>query len=412
MESLKRFEARSSKAKMSVIEARDTTDPALVTQMLMPLLEAIGTSVEVSRLRKRVRDDVNLQNAELPWRRLPLWLILRVSIQRQLCLVLGKEPGQACYKFLICFVLAKLLEDCAGQLAPELTVILRNKLCRRLAKLEMDKNRVTSAAAVYNQLFDSIGPVLKGIIEKATVHVESAWTNFKTVIARPIPLLPSHADEQALKLSLPNSGNYLCNLLALPPSGLRDPAPLHVTSMCDNGAIEPVTKFTDRYFSLVRLEDSIEKERAPSPESVIDCEVRCQQLAKSIIDVFTQVGDAYDSNPEQMSILIISLFDLWVQMDRCAIRACPILHDYAPAFNPELLDVLHLSKLSSMQRLQDIQCYLQRRHSNCRFGHKTIFSEPDRNCFAARYVEQSAPLHELQQQIKEASSKSRVKKET
>ena len=117
MESLKRFEARSVKAKVSVIEARDTTDLALVTQMLIPLLEAVGSSVEVPRLRKRVRDDVNIQNAEFLWRRLPFWLVLRVAIQHQLCVVLGNEPGLACYKFLICTVLAQLLEDCAGQLA-------------------------------------------------------------------------------------------------------------------------------------------------------------------------------------------------------------------------------------------------------------------------------------------------------
>jgi hypothetical protein len=147
---LKRFEARSAKAKVSVIEARNTTDPALVTQLLMLLLGAVRSSVDVSRLRERMRDDFNIQNTEFPWRRLPFWLVLLVAIQRQLCLVLGNEPGWACYKFLICTVLAQLLEDCAGQLAPELTVMLRAKLCRCLAKLEMDKTRVYSASAVYN----------------------------------------------------------------------------------------------------------------------------------------------------------------------------------------------------------------------------------------------------------------------
>ena len=169
MESLKRFEARSAKAKASVIEARDTTDPALVTQMLMPLLEAVGSSVDVPRLRKRVRDDVNIQNAEFPWRRLPFWLVLRVATQRQLCLAFGNETGRACYKFLICTVLAQLLEDCAGKLAPELTMMLKAKLCRRLAKLEMDK---TQTSAVYKRLFGSIGPMLKGIIKKATEQVD------------------------------------------------------------------------------------------------------------------------------------------------------------------------------------------------------------------------------------------------
>ena len=105
MESLKRFAALSVKAKASVIETRDTTDPALVTQMLMPLLEAVGSSVDVPRIRKRVRDDVNIQNAEFPWRRLPFWLVLRVATQRQLCLTLGNETGRACYKFLIYTIL-------------------------------------------------------------------------------------------------------------------------------------------------------------------------------------------------------------------------------------------------------------------------------------------------------------------
>ena len=411
MESLKRFQAHSAKAKVSVIEDRDTTDPALITQMLMPLLEAVGSSTEVPRLRKRVRDDVNIQNAQFPWRRLPFWLVLRVAIQRQLCLVQGSESGRACYKFFICTVLAQLLEHCTGQLAPELTVMLRAKLCRRLAKLEMDKTQVCSASAGYNQFFDSVGPMLKGIIEKTTVQVESAWARFKTTITRPIPALPPYAGEQALYLSLSNSEKYLGDLLALSPSQRRNPASLHLP-LSGDGTMEQVTKFADRYFSLARLEERIESERKLSPEPVADFETRCVQLAKSIFDVFTVVGDAYDSNPEQMSIFILNLFGLWIQMDKYAIRACPLLRDYAPAFDPELLDALHLPTLSSMQRLQDIQSHLRSRYSDCQFAHKTIFSEPDGNCFAARYVGQSAPLRKLQKQIEKASSESRENKES
>ena len=66
MESLKCFEAYSTKAKASVIEAQDTMDPALIMQMLMPLLEIVGSSVNILRLRKQVQDNINIQNAELP----------------------------------------------------------------------------------------------------------------------------------------------------------------------------------------------------------------------------------------------------------------------------------------------------------------------------------------------------------
>ncbi|OCK76192.1 hypothetical protein K432DRAFT_428888 [Lepidopterella palustris CBS 459.81] len=409
MESLERLEAHSSKAKASVIEVRDTTDPALVTQMLMPLLEAVGCSVDVPRLRKRVRDDVNIQNGELPWRRLPFWLVLRVATQRQLCLALGSETGRACYKFLTCTVLAQLLDDCAGELAPELTVMLKAKLCRRLAKLEMDKTQVCSASAAYKQLFGSIGPLFKGIIEKATEQVESAWTNFKKTITRPIPKLPSRADEHALCLSLPNSWEYLSSLLTLPHAKPTYPASLHFPPSSD-GAIEQVQKFTDRYFNLARLESRIEAERPSAPESVAGCEVRCLEIGESIADLFTAVGSAYDSNPEQISIFILNLFDLWVQMDKCAVKACPLLRDYHPVFTPELLDVLHLPTLSGMQRLQDIQSHLRDRRRNCRFTHKTIFSEPDKDCFAARYLKQSDRGRILRQQIENASDRSRENK--
>ena len=333
MESLKRFEARSAKASISIVEARDTTDPALITQMLMPLLEAVGSSVDSPRLRKRVRDEVNIQDAEFPWRRLPFWLVLRVATQRQLSLALGDLRGRVCYKFLICTVLAQLLEDCAGQLAPESTVMLKAKLCRRLAKLEMDKNRSDSSPVIYKILFDSTGPLLKDIIERATQQVESAWANFKRAIVRPIPSLPPRADEQALHLSLQNSGTYLSNLLIPPRAQRRDPASRHIPPSGD-GTMEQVTKFTDRYFSLARLERRIQKERNKTPQPVADCQARCLELARLIIELFDVVGDAYESNPEQMSIFILSLFDLWVQMDECAVRACPLLGRLRPTFQP------------------------------------------------------------------------------
>jgi len=411
MESLERFRARSSKAKTSVVEARDTTDPAIVTQMLMPLLEAVGSSIDVPRLRKRVRDDVNIQDAKSPWRRQPLWLILRVATQRQLCLTLGNATGRACYKFLICTVLAQLLEDCVGQLAPELTMMLKAKLSRRLAKLEMDKTQTYSPFAVYKQLFDSMGPLFKGIMEKATEQVELAWASFRRTTTRSIPTLPPHADEQALHLSLPNSGKYLHDLFTLPHPPWTHSASLHVPPLGD-GTMMEVRDFTDRYFDLIRFESKIEAERKSSPERVAACQAACLELAESITHLFTLVGSAYDSNPEQMSIFILNLFDLWVQMDECTVKACPLLRDYHPVFIPELLDALHLPTLKSMQRLQGIQRHLLDRCQNCRYSQKTILSEPDKDCFAARYFDQSAQLRNLQQRIENASTRSRENKKS
>ncbi|KAK6605240.1 hypothetical protein H4I95_05046 [Botrytis cinerea] len=375
-ESLSRFVARSNKAEVHVVEARGTTDPALIVQMLMPLLEAIGSSVEVPRLRKRVRDDVNFHNAESPWRRLPFWLILRVAIQRQLCLDLGTKA----------------------------------KLCRRLAKLEMDKARVYRDSAVHKHFFDSINKMLKKIIKDTTDKIESAWANFKTNITRSIPLLPTYADEKDLNLTLPNSRGYLCNLLALESNQQRKPTSVHI-SLLDDSSIKDFTDFTDRYFSLIQLEKNTEQERMSLYDSGGDFEARCIQSGNLICEMLIKVGDTHDSDPEQMSIFILNIFENWVQMDRRALRACPLLCEYAPVFNPGLLDVLQLHTLSNMTRLQDVQRYLHSRLNDCRFAHKTIFSEFSEDCFAAQFVKKSVPLSRLQEKIDEESLKARTKKE-
>ncbi|CZS92499.1 uncharacterized protein RAG0_03102 [Rhynchosporium agropyri] len=406
IESLKRFEARATKADTLLIEARDTTDPALISQMLMPLLEAIGSVVETPRFRKRVRDDVNIDKAEFPWRRLPLWLILRVTLQHQLCLALGNEEGRAYYKFFICVVLAKLLKDCIGLLSQELITLLKVKLCRRLAKLEMEESQL-GQSNTYERLFDLMGPFMKDIVEGVNAQIESAWTNFKTNITRPIPMLPHRAKEQALQLSLPNSSAYLDHLVAEPRLEMSKLVAIHRPPP-NNGSMKQVTMFSDRYFKLADREMFIENEGVLALNNIDDCQRRCLDLAASIMDFLASVGDAYQSDTEQMSIFILNLFDLWVQMDKWALIACPLLCEYPLVFRSELLDVLQLPQLSSMQRLRKIQAHLLTRSSNSAFGNKTIFSEAeDSNSFPVQYLQQSQPLRELQRQIETASLKAR-----
>ncbi|PQE19066.1 p-loop containing nucleoside triphosphate hydrolase protein [Rutstroemia sp. NJR-2017a BBW] len=410
-ESLHQFRAHVFKARASVIEARDTTDPCLITQMLLTLLEAVGSPVDVPRFKKRVQDEVNIQDAELPWRRLPFWLVLRVSIQRQLCLALGNDSGRAHYKFFMCTILAELLGECAEQLPPELTMTLKAKLCRRLAKLELDKHQTPSAEAIYDQLFSLMGPRFTTTVQIATDQIESAWANFKRLVTRKITPLPIRAKNKDLRMSLPNSKPYVHSILSLPWTQSRHSASANVLHSF-NGTMKQVENFTDRCFNLTELEAKVEKELRSAPKSVAECHARCIGMAKSIGSLFTATGNFYDAIPEQKSILILNLFELWVQMDECAVKACPLLLEYAPVFSPELLDVLQLPTLSCMRRLQRIQIHLSKRCNNARFTHMTIFSPPDEHCFAVRYLEQSSELCNLSQAIEKASMTSREQKES
>ena len=191
-ESIKQFAARALKNGTTTFEVRDTVDPCMITQMLMTLLEANGSRVSPTILRKRVRDEVYwFKGAWKPWRRSPFWLVLRVAIQRHLSIVLGGGAGRLLYKFLVCMMLATLLNDSLQSLPLDLTMFLKAKLCRRLVKLEVDKHRAPVALrSCYEYMFDTFGPLFRQSALDAAGHTDLSWANFKNANQRKIPDLP------------------------------------------------------------------------------------------------------------------------------------------------------------------------------------------------------------------------------
>ncbi|KAI0600730.1 hypothetical protein F4775DRAFT_48634 [Biscogniauxia sp. FL1348] len=429
-ESLYNLSAQAQKAKVSVIETRDTADPALITQMLMPLLESMGSRFDAPVLRKRVRDDVNHGKGDFPWRRLPFWLVLRVAAQRQLGLRLDCQQGRIAYKVLMGTLLAKLLDDVRGNLDPHLVVRLRAKLGRRMAKLELElemerkrsksnpksdsksdsKSDPTTARAC-DVLFAHFRPVIETAIKEATAQVETAWEAFKRASTPHIPTLHWRAPASALTLSLPNSGRYLDRLLANPRSKKVVLPSLTLPNPLDH-AITQAQKFTDHVFQLASTEASLEaslRDDGLPKKAKVDHETRCQQLSRQIAQVFSQVGTTYNSDPEQMSAMILAVFALWVRLDECAVAACPLLADYQPPFTAGLLDVLQLPTLEDMFRLQAIQKYIAQRRSSAKYG--TIFAHVHRNCLAVRYVASSEPMKHTQARIQLESYEARNLKE-
>jgi hypothetical protein len=62
-------------------EYRDTTAPGLVTDFLMTVIAVLGETTDVKRITKATREDVLWSRCRQPWRRSPLWLLVRVVLQ-------------------------------------------------------------------------------------------------------------------------------------------------------------------------------------------------------------------------------------------------------------------------------------------------------------------------------------------
>lgn len=422
IESIKRFAAHTNKAGSLAFESRDTVDPSLITQMLMTLLEVIGDRVFPPQLRKRVHDEVCVTDgAAVPWRRSPYWLVVRVSLQRHLCTLNGTEAGRAYYKFLTGLVLARLVEDALDHLSPEVLAFLNAKLARRLVKLEAEKDAaVSNIRAVYQKLFTTLGSLFYKTIKKVRERIEVMWNDFKQVIRRPIQPLPRVADQKHLILSLPNSGSYLQQVLSewrlFNNNGPRSFATHRRKIEFDISAVNAIgfRTFADLYLSIQKIEIEIDKAHIAGSASIDDLDARCINHAKQIGVYLTAVAKAYDSCPEQKSIMLLKVMEMWMLMDQCAVELFNLLLQYNPGIPPDILDVLQLSSFEDMCRLQKTQNYLRDRYIKCGLSRRTIFDNPTEGCFAERYFEDSndsEPLRRMHQGIEVAAESARREKE-
>ncbi|ORY62516.1 uncharacterized protein BCR38DRAFT_467122 [Pseudomassariella vexata] len=411
-ESTKPFSDVAFKAGSDVWEYRGTSDPSLITSFLTALLEANGRRVSPTLLRKRVKDDVCWSNADIPWRRLPLWLVLRVGIARFLAASLGGELGRLHYKLFVCIVHDIVLSECKDVTTLEEQSWLKAKLCRRLVKLDQD---YSADSATYPLFLNKLIPQIECTIRDTSIRIDSVWNLEKQVIARQILPVPRVASDLDQRLSLRNSGEYLesacrqfqsqhINVATHRSSARRvSTSDLYLTK---NGLDDFSKTFVDIFAREKELLDSLHDPDLASVSSATICKIRAAQI-RNYLDL---VGTNYDGDSEQKSLMILLVFELWVDLDKITCSIFPLLQEFHPLFSAGALDVLHLPQMQDMVRLQAVQEYLIYRANTCQSNHH-IFADPSRGCFATRYYDEAKYLHELHQSILDEAAERCARKE-
>lgn len=420
VEYLDLFVTKVRKAGVEVSEIRDTSDPSIITQFLITLLEVNGERLCLPVLRKRVNDDVCWDSAKTPWRRSPFWLVLRVCVQRLLYLHLGSAAGRIQYKALMCLFLANLLNDSVSELNSEKYHLLKVKLCRRLAKLDSEKGCLSGthqAAQAYKHVLGVIEPHCTKSIDLATADEEREWKAWKQDFQRRVPRLPPSASPGDTKLTLPSSIGYFRGILKprqLEPAPAKGIDPNNLRGIAVKSTSKQFADLIETYSSLAAREAVIGSMPSEIPSTIEGCKTECIELANRISDYISTVGDKYDGNSEQMSMFIMNVFTMWEKMDRCALEAYPLLKDYHPWFEPEILDVLLLERWKHMKRVNTIQSHIHTRCIQAKRGKTTIFANPAPGCFAEMYFETADALNlqALQLRILMDSENSNEKKKS
>ncbi|SMQ52164.1 unnamed protein product [Zymoseptoria tritici ST99CH_3D7] len=127
-------------------EERDTTNPGIITELLFAgFLRSMGTVPTATTILKHTRDDVLWENAKGPWRRSPMWLLIRVTMQ----LTLSQEgpDGNAIYKECIVFIHSVILKHylARSSTSSDMLSCMNANIVRRLQKLSSQPTELLHA---------------------------------------------------------------------------------------------------------------------------------------------------------------------------------------------------------------------------------------------------------------------------
>ena len=119
-------------------DARETIHPEKVIEYLMSFIRAAGEpGKDIRVITKRTREEAVCEDGQLPWRRSPLWLMARVSMQLA-CndSQTPNGPHLLVYKTFMIFFMGHILRMCHNHdIESDLLVVMTAKISRRLLKI-------------------------------------------------------------------------------------------------------------------------------------------------------------------------------------------------------------------------------------------------------------------------------------
>ena len=265
-------------------------------------------------------------------------------------------------------------------------------------------------------MFNLFEKHFKIALESANEMLNTEWAKIRQSSVKTIPRLGKRADDKSLTLSLVRSRAHLLNLCQMSALAYSQTSRkidrYDVAHLSAHRPVDPKTKVESdiyRYLRLFQFEYSVEvhsQELFP-PDSLVATDRHCSQLANKIIDYQDAALLAYSANPEQSSVMILTIIEVWMALDMAAIKLFPLLMQYDPGIPHDCLEVLQLVRLSDLRRLRVLQNYLQNRKLRASHSSQSVFGDVSKDCFSVKYFESCDPMPNLLANIKANSEMAR-----
>lgn len=298
--------------------------------MLSGIIRAVGRPYDAYRVHKYTREEILWDNALLPWRRSPLWLLLRVALQTTVDADDHKETSCGSYKSFMLFFMAKIVHlGIEFSLQSELLYVMRATLSRRAVKM---------GSIEESPWFREI----EMTVDRANNHLCKVWAAIED---DPDPQKtnsqwhPQELDVAAdTTLRLQSLRLYLAKITSRQTTPRIEQA-FEPCCACRVSLRSAVLPKTSRWnidddlgirVHLVDLEMWVEIFLGEWLSANLDrpeCSASLGQLTQEYIDAASPL---YAEEPGRYSLFILTVLELWIAMDKSTLHHSALLCDFDP----------------------------------------------------------------------------------
>ncbi|KIJ33874.1 hypothetical protein M422DRAFT_783064 [Sphaerobolus stellatus SS14] len=374
-------------------ERREVADIRYISELIGGISRAVTADLDAVAattlyIVKRIGDQVLFESAYIPWRRDPLWLVLRVALQTTLQ-EYGIE-GALGYKSFITFVLSRVLHQARVHSFPDdLLYIMNAKIAIRMQKLDPSDLRFPFKEISFE-------------VEECAKLLEHNWKAIQSVNTPNYDLKPPTIAEieSAKYFALPNCRGYLSEVynrshqLFMVSQTFNHAA--HAQTLSSNilhvrhttSPPDPIPEDisgVELWIVLLEIEKWISEGDMVSWTTitlVADIVVYLRELIYRLDGI---ARGAVES-PESFSRIFLMILELWVQLDKTVIENIPLLLEYSPELDINSFAPLLLPSLRQMERLHTVEQYIRTRHEQVWRNNPSLFVWTNSSqSFAYRY---------------------------
>lgn len=402
------------KSQNELQETRDTTHPGLVTELLLSVVGPFSSHFDGKRIWKNTREEVLWKDARFPWRRSPLWLLVRVMMQlqftRSYASTAAHDLGVRSYKLFMIHILATVLDryiNKESEIDADKLQCMIAKLVGRMRKLHLVRQG------------DEPGICFaKNVLGKAKYYLEKRWSEICCLMDGPLPLdaLKILEFEKDTTLQFPELDDFLSRIpFRQSASDGLDFVPVAELASFPADTL-PSAKFNTKTgyetHNLHAFEQWVSYHlNSWTKEHILDTQA-CRSI-KLLMQGYHKVAcTAYIDNPESWSIMLLTMLELWVACDKSARAMFPLLDSYDPGVPEGHLRFLLLPMKGQMARLRELELYLETRRQLARFGKPgSIISDfGTGSSFGEKYFNESSHHQDLRQTIERDATLQRERK--